>query len=123
MVPGTNARSCQHRLSHPCRRQLGRVGAPFARHDWRLYWDRLAGEMAKVQSGSYIHTYLQPKNVALQKRFFDRYLKGKDNGWEKEPRVEVEIRTAHNEVKRIVAGTCWPLPETQWTRWFLDAAG
>jgi predicted acyl esterase len=77
----------------------------------------------KVQSGSYIHTYLQPKNVALQKRFFDRYLKGKDNGWEKEPRVEVEIRTAHNEVKRIVAGTCWPLPETQWTRWFLDAAG
>ena len=23
------------------------------------------------------------------KRFFDRYLKGIDNGWEKEPKVEV----------------------------------
>jgi len=43
----------------------------------------------KVQSGSYFHTFLQPQNVAMQKRFFDRYLKGIDNGWENEPPVEV----------------------------------
>ena len=38
----------------------------------------------KVQSGSYFHTFLQPKNVALQRRFFDRWLKGVDNGFERE---------------------------------------
>ena len=77
----------------------------------------------KVQSGSYFHTFLQPKNVALQKRFFDRYLKGADNGWQNEPLVEVEIRGPGDTVKRTVRGTAWPLPETQWTRFFLDAAG
>src|SRR5262249_44144419 len=76
----------------------------------------------KVQSGSYFHTFLQPQNVAMQKRFFDRYLKGIDNGWENEPPVEVEIRAPGDTVKRVVRSTAWPLPETQWTRFFLDAA-
>jgi predicted acyl esterase len=76
----------------------------------------------KVQSGSYFHTFLQPDNVALQKRFFDRYLKGADNGWQNEPLVEVEIRGPGDTVKRTARGNAWPLPETQWTRFFLDAA-
>ena len=76
----------------------------------------------KVQSGSYFHTFLQPQNVAMQKRFFDRYLKGADNGWENEPPVEVEIRARGDTVKRVARSTAWPLPETQWTRLFLDAA-
>src|SRR6266566_3204010 len=76
----------------------------------------------KVQSGSYFHTFLQPQNVAMQKRFFDRYLKGIDNGWENEPPVEVEIRAPGDTVKRVARSTAWPLPETQWTRFFLDAA-
>src|SRR5215472_13828512 len=75
----------------------------------------------KVQSGSYFHTFLQPKNVALQKRFFDRYLKGIDNGWESEPRVEVEIRAPGDKVKRVAKSDAWPLPRTQWTRLYLDA--
>jgi predicted acyl esterase len=77
----------------------------------------------KVQSGSYFHTFLQPKNVALQKRFFDHYLKGIDNGWQDEPPVEVEIRGAGDTVQRTARASAWPLPETQWTRFFLDAAG
>jgi putative CocE/NonD family hydrolase len=76
----------------------------------------------KVQSGSYFHTFLQPKNVALQRRFFDRYLKGIDNGWDSEPRVEVEVRAPVDTVKRVARGDTWPLPATQWTRLFLDAA-
>ena len=76
----------------------------------------------KVQSGSYFHTFLQPQNAAMQKRFFDRYLKGIDNGWENEPRVEVEIRAHGDTVKRVARSTAWPFPETQWTRFFLDAA-
>ena len=58
----------------------------------------------------------------MQKRFFDRYLKGIDNGWENEPPVEVEIRAPGDTVKRAARSTAWPLPETQWTRFFLDAA-
>jgi uncharacterized protein len=76
----------------------------------------------KVQSGSYFHTFLQPKNVALQRRFFDRYLKGIDNGWENEPRVEVEIRAPGDTVRRVARSDAWPLPQTQWTRLYLDAA-
>ena len=75
----------------------------------------------KIQGGSYFHTFLQPKNVALQKRFFDRFLKGIDNGWESEPRVEVEIRSFDDKVKRVARAEQWPLPDTQWTRFYLDA--
>jgi predicted acyl esterase len=76
----------------------------------------------KVQSGSYFHTFLQPKNVALQRRFFDRWLKGVDNGFENEPRVEVEIRAPGDSVRRVARSDAWPLPQTQWTRLHLDAA-
>jgi uncharacterized protein len=75
----------------------------------------------KVQSGSYFHTFLQPKNVAIQKRFFDRYLKGIENGWETEPPVEVEIRGPDDTVKRAARAAAWPLPQTQWSRFYLDA--
>lgn len=76
----------------------------------------------KVQGGSYFHTFLQPKNVAMQKRFFDRYLKGLDNGWEEEPRVEVQVRAPGDTIKRTAAGATWPLPNVQWTNYWLDAA-
>ena len=75
----------------------------------------------KVQSGSYFHTFLQPKNVAIQKRFLDRYLKGIESGWENEPRVEVEIRGPGDTVKRTARAAAWPLPQTQWSRFYLDA--
>ena len=75
----------------------------------------------KIQSGSYIHTYFQPQNVALQKRFFDHYLKGIDNGWEKEPKVELSVRGPGDTVKRQHQATAWPLPDTQWTKLYLNA--
>lgn len=75
----------------------------------------------KIQSGSYIHTYFQPQNVAMQKRFFDRYLKDIDNGWEAEPKVELSIRGPGDTVKRQHRDTAWPLPATQWTKLYLDA--
>ena len=75
----------------------------------------------KVQGGSYFHTFLQPKNVALQKRFFDRYLKGEQNGWENEPVVEVQVRAPGDTIKRTAQAASWPLPQTQWTKYWLDA--
>ncbi len=75
----------------------------------------------KVQGGSYFHTFLQPQNVAMQKRFFDRYLKGIENGWENEPRVEVQVRAPGDTIKRTASGATWPLPNTKWTNYWLDA--
>jgi predicted acyl esterase len=77
----------------------------------------------KVQSGSYFFTFLLPQNVALQRKFFDRYLKGVDNGWENEPKVEVAVRAADDTVARVVHDTQWPLSGTKWTRFYLDASG
>jgi predicted acyl esterase len=76
----------------------------------------------KVQSGSYFLTFLLPESVALQRKFFDRYLKNIDNGWEREPKVEVAVRAADDTVKRVARDTRWPLSETKWTRFYLDAS-
>ena len=77
----------------------------------------------KVQSGSYFLTFLQPQSIVLQRKFFDRYLKNLDNGWEKEPKVEVAVRAADDTVKRVARDTQWPLTGTKWTRFYLDASG
>jgi predicted acyl esterase len=75
----------------------------------------------KIQSGSYFITFLQPESIALQRRFFDRYLKAIDNGWEREPRVTVEVRSHDDRVSGLVEGADWPLAETEFVAWHLDA--
>jgi uncharacterized protein len=58
----------------------------------------------------------------LQKRFFDHFLKGIDNGWEKTPRVTLNVR--HPGEKFVLrAEHEWPLARTQWTKLYLDPAG
>ncbi len=59
--------------------------------------------------------------MALQKRFFDHYLKGADNGWEKEPRVWVNLRRPFSKAVELRKETEWPLAGTRWTKLFLDA--
>jgi hypothetical protein len=76
----------------------------------------------KVQSGSYFFTFLLPQNVALQRKFFDHYLKNMPNGWEQEPKVEVQVRAADDTITRTVRDTQWPLSGTKWTRLYLDAS-
>jgi len=60
--------------------------------------------------------------LALQKRFFDYFLKGIDNGWEKEqPRVQLNVR--HPGERFVLRGENeWPLARTQWTKFYLDPA-
>jgi predicted acyl esterase len=56
--------------------------------------------------------------VALQKRFFDYFLKGSDNGWDRRPKVQLQIRHADRFVERHEEE--WPIARTQWTRFYLD---
>ena len=56
----------------------------------------------------------------LQKKFFDYFLKGIDNGWDKQPRVQLQIRHIDKFVERHENE--WPLARTRWTELYLDPA-
>jgi uncharacterized protein len=58
--------------------------------------------------------------VALQKRFFERFLQGVDNGWDRDqPRVLLQVRHLDRFEER--GEQEWPLARTRWTRLYLDA--
>src|ERR1700732_4988649 len=56
----------------------------------------------------------------LQLRFFDHFLHGKNNGFEKQPRVLLQVRHIDQFVER--AENEWPLKRTKWTKLYLDPA-
>jgi predicted acyl esterase len=56
----------------------------------------------------------------LQLRFFDYFLHGKKNGWDKQPPVQLQVRHVDRFVER--AEQEWPLKRTKWTRLYLDPA-
>ncbi len=56
----------------------------------------------------------------LQLAFFDRYLKGDLNAWSNQPKVLLQVRHIDRFVER--AETAWPIPRTQWTKFYLDLA-
>lgn len=59
---------------------------------------------------------------ALQKRFFGHFLKGEDTGWNKQPRVSLNVRHPHE--KFVLRGENeWPLARTRWTKYFLQPYG
>jgi uncharacterized protein len=57
----------------------------------------------------------------LQLRFFDYFLHGKKNGWDKQPPVQLQVRHIDRFVER--PENEWPLKRTKWTRFYLDPAG
>jgi uncharacterized protein len=56
-----------------------------------------------------------------QLRFFDFFLKGKDNGWKNQPKVRLQIRHADKFVER--QENEWPIARTQWTKMYLRGNG
>jgi predicted acyl esterase len=56
----------------------------------------------------------------LQLRFFDHFLHGKDNGWDKQPRVQLQVRHTTKFVERHENE--WPLKRTQWRKVYLNPA-
>ncbi|MEI6302788.1 MAG: CocE/NonD family hydrolase [Betaproteobacteria bacterium] len=67
--------------------------------------------------------YTQP-GIALQKRFFAHFLKGEDNGWAAEPRVQMLVRNPTRPVTALATlkDKDWPLTGTDWTKLYLDPA-
>jgi predicted acyl esterase len=56
----------------------------------------------------------------LQLRFFDYFLHGKNNGWDQQPRVQLQVRHIDKFVERHE--TEWPIKRTQWQKVYLDPA-
>ena len=65
--------------------------------------------------------YYTPAGRNLMRRFYDHFLKGEDNGWDREPAVLLNVR--HPGERFVFRKEHeWPLARTQWTRAYLDAA-
>ena len=66
--------------------------------------------------------YYKPENVADLTKFFDHYLKGEKNGWEKTPKVRLSVyeMEGHDVINRPEKE--FPLARTQYKRLYLDAA-
>ena len=73
----------------------------------------------EVHGDSHWSVFSNGYGVALQKCFFDCYLKGDKSGWEKQPRVQLNVR--HPGEKFVLRHENeWPLARTQWTKFYLD---
>ena len=59
--------------------------------------------------------------VSLQKRFFGHFLKGEANGWDEQPRVQLQVRHVDRFVERHENE--WPIARTRWTKLYPDTAG
>jgi len=66
-------------------------------------------------------------SVDAQLRFFDRYLKGLDNGYENDPTVTLYVLVPPDTGKTgsgfVVHGDSYPLPGTQWHSLYLASGG
>jgi predicted acyl esterase len=58
--------------------------------------------------------------VDLQKRFFGHFLKGEDTGWDRQPKVQLQVRHVDGRLIQR-AESEWPLGRARWTKLFLDA--
>ena len=73
----------------------------------------------EVHGDTHFTHFYSPYGAALQKRFFGHFLKGDDTGWEKQPKISLNIRRP-GEQFTLRAENEWPLERTQWTRFYLD---
>ena len=75
----------------------------------------------EMHPGRHWEEFYIDSGVKLQKAFFGHYLKGLDNGWDRQPHVQVTIRTPTSLEKRMEDE--YPLARTKFTNLFLDATG
>ncbi len=76
----------------------------------------------EVHGDTHFTHFYSSYGETLQKRFFGHFLKGEATGWERQPRVSLNVR--HPGEKFVLRGENeWPLARTQWTKYFLQPDG
>jgi predicted acyl esterase len=73
----------------------------------------------EVHGGSHWAPFYTDYGVSLQKKFFGYFLKGEKNGWDKQPRVLLNVRHPGEKFVQRHENE-WPLARTQWTRFYLQ---
>jgi hypothetical protein len=75
----------------------------------------------RIHNAGEWHDQYDPVSVQDVLSFYDRYLKGVSNDWEKTPAVRLTVLDpGGTEVDRTASS--WPLKETQYRKFFLDAS-
>src|ERR1700730_3798470 len=75
----------------------------------------------EVHGDTHFSHFYSDYGAGLQKRFFGHFLKGESTGWERQPRVALNIRRPGEQFS-LRAENEWPLARTQWTKFYLDPA-
>jgi hypothetical protein len=82
-----------------------------------------AGEKwLELHGGEHWTSFYTARGVELQRRFFDRFLKGDEDAWPDEPKVRLRRQRVDGTFADREAGE-WPLAETSWTRLYLSSGG
>ena len=76
----------------------------------------------RVHNTNEWYNYYTPENVEDLRRFFDRYLKGIENGWEETPRVRLSVLNPGGQDIVNRTEDEFPLARTQYRRLYLSAS-
>ncbi len=76
----------------------------------------------EVHGDTHFSHFYSGYGLGVQKRFFGHFLKGEDTGWDRQPKVSLNIR--HPGETFVLRGENeWPLARTRWTKFYLDPNG
>lgn len=73
----------------------------------------------EIHDGEHWVEFYTDYGVDLQRRFFDHFLKGEDNRWDEQPRIQMKVRHVDGTTE-VRHEDAWPLPGTNWTDLQLD---
>jgi uncharacterized protein len=74
----------------------------------------------QMHTGNFVKSFYGKEGVADQKQFFDRFLKGADNGMLSIPPIKLAIRYGSGDQYTWRYENEWPLARTQWTPFYLN---
>ncbi|MEP7765936.1 CocE/NonD family hydrolase [Sanguibacter sp. 25GB23B1] len=85
-------------------------------------WRRIASDekWLRIHNGQEWPDYYDQANVEDLRRFFDRYLKDQDNGWEATPRVRYSVLDLEGGDQVGIAADAFPPQDVTSTRYYLD---
>lgn len=75
----------------------------------------------QMHGDTHFSPFYTDRGIALQKQFLGHFLKDEDNGWDRRPPVELDIRHPGERFTERFENE-WPLARTQWTKFYLDPA-
>ncbi len=86
-------------------------------------WRRIASEekWLRIHNGQEWPDYYEEANVEDLRRFFDHYLKGENNGWEKTARVRYSLLDLEGGDQIGIAGDAFPPDGVMSVKYYLDA--